>query len=173
MGSKRIGLARMQGLIENLKRELKLNGTTLVGGKVDVESVTADTSLTAEDSGKTFVFTDAAAVLTLPDSGDGDIIGVSYSFISNFQGTGQEVKCTDTTNEKIIGSLAVADTDDITSAGSFTAEAANSFSSVEITNAQEGEPGSMWKLTNIAADVWFIEGTMLSAGTSATPFATS
>jgi len=136
-------------------------------------AVTADATLTASDSGKTFVFTDAAAILTLPDSGAGDIVGWTATFISNFQGTGQEVKCTDTTNEKIIGSLAVADTDDITSAGSFTAEAADSFSSVEITNAQEGEPGSMWKLTNIAADVWFIEGTMLSAGTSATPFATS
>ena len=41
------------------------------------------------------------------------------------------------------------------------------------TGTTEGEPGSMFKLTNIAADVWFIEGTMLSAGTSATPFATS
>ena len=112
-------------------------------------------------------------MLTLPDSGAGDIIGVTYTFISNFQGTGQEVICADTTNEKIIGSLTVADTDDITSGGTFTAEAAQNYSSVEITNAQEGEPGSFWKLTNIAADVWFIEGTMLSAGTSATPFATS
>ena len=163
----------MQALIENLKRELSLNGTNLTGEKVNVTSVTADASLTANDSGKMFVFTDAAAVLTLPDSGAGDIIGVTYSFISNFQGTGQEVKCADTTNEVMIGSVSVADTDDITSAGTFTAEAGQSFSSIEITNAQEGEPGSTWKLTNIAADVWYIEGTMLSAGTSANPFATS
>ena len=55
----------------------------------------------------------------------------------------------------------------------FTAEAGDSFSSVEITGTTEGEPGSMFKLTCIAADVWFIEGVILSAGTSATPFATS
>tara|TARA_R110001592_G_scaffold129813_1_gene342601 strand:+ start:412 stop:1125 length:714 start_codon:yes stop_codon:yes gene_type:complete len=135
--------------------------------------VTADTVLTPEESGKTFIFTDAAAILTLPDSGGGDIIGTTYRFISNFQGTGQEVICADTTGEKIIGALVVADTDDITSAGTFTAEAGDSFSSVEITGTTEGELGSMWTMTNIQTDVWFIEGTMLSAGTSATPFATS
>ena len=148
--------------------------STGVLAKANVDgAITASDSLTAEESGKTFVFTDAAAVLTLPDSGAGDIVGVTYTFISNFQGTGQEVICADTTNEKIIGALVVADTDDITSAGTFTAEAGDSFSSVEITGTTEGELGSMFKLTNIAADVWFIEGTMLSAGTSATPFATS
>ena len=139
-----------------------------------VESVTASDSLLASESGTIYIFADAAAVLTLPDSGGGDIIGTTYTFISySTQGTGQEVICADTTNEDIVGALVVADTDDITSAGTFTAEVGQTFSSVEITNAQEGEPGSIFKLTNIAADVWFIEGTMLSAGTSATPYATS
>ncbi len=52
--------------------------------KANVESITADTVLTASDSGKTFVFADAAAILTLPDSGAGDIIGwtllLDYSY---------------------------------------------------------------------------------------------
>ena len=174
MGTKRVGLARVEALLEAQAREIAWGGTTtFVGIRHVVESVTANDTLTAAESGKIFVFADAAAVLTLPDSGAGDIIGCNFTFISNFQGTGQEVICADTTNEKIIGSLAVADTDDITSAGTITAEAGQSFSSVEITDTTEGEPGSMFKLTNIAADVWFIEGAMLSAGTSATPFATS
>ena len=83
------------------------------------------------------------------------------------------MKCADTGNEKMVGSVAVGDTDDATSGGTFTAEAAQNYSSIEFTGTTEGEPGSMFKLTCIAADVWFIEGTILSAGTSATPFATS
>ena len=138
-----------------------------------VESVTADATLTAADSGKTFVFADAAAVLTLPDSGAGDIIGWSAKFISNFQGTGQEVKNADTTNEVMLGGVVHVDTDDDTVTKGFAAEVADGFSSIEITGTTEGEPGSLFTLTNIAADRWIVEGVMQSAGTSATPFAAS
>ena len=47
MGSKRLGLARTQALIENLKRELDLNASTLkdfiVGGAGDAAATTAST----------------------------------------------------------------------------------------------------------------------------------
>ena len=138
-----------------------------------IESVTGNDTLTAADSGKTFVFADAAAVLTLPDSGDGDIVGWTAKFISNFQGTGQEVICTDTTNEVMLGGVVHVDTDDDTVTKGFAAEVADGFSSIEITGTTEGEPGSLWTLTCIAADRWIVEGTMQSAGTSATPFAAS
>ena len=138
-----------------------------------VESVTGNDSLTAADSGKTFVFADAAAVLTLPDSGGGDIIGWTAKFISNFQGTGQEVICADTTNEVMLGGVVHVDTDDDTVTKGFAAEVADGFSSIEITGTTEGEPGSLWTLTCIAADRWIVEGVMQSAGTSATPFAAS
>ena len=138
-----------------------------------VESVTADATLTAADSGKTFVFADAAAVLTLPDSGAGDIIGWTAKFISNFQGTGQEVKNADTTNEVMLGGVVHVDTDDDTVTKGFAAEVADGFSSIEITGTDEGEPGSFFTLTNIAADRWIVEGVMQSAGTSASPFAAS
>ena len=148
---------------------------TLAGKAVNavVESVTGNDTLTAADSGKTFVFADAAAVLTLPDSGGGDIIGWTAKFISNFQGTGQEVLCTDTTNEVMLGGVVHVDTDDDTVTKGFAAEVADGFSSIEITDTAEGEPGSMWTLTCIAADRWIVEGVMQSAGTSATPFAAS
>ena len=148
---------------------------TLAGKAVNsvVESVTGNDTLTAADSGKTFVFADAAAVLTLPDSGDGDIIGWTAKFISNFQGTGQEVICTDTTNEVMLGGVVHVDTDDDTVTKGFAAEVADGFSSIEITGTTEGEPGSLFTLTNIAADRWIVEGVMQSAGTSATPFAAS
>ena len=148
---------------------------TLAGKAVNsvVESVTGNDTLTAADSGKTFVFADAAAVLTLPDSGGGDIIGWTAKFISNFQGTGQEVICADTTNEVMLGGVIHVDTDDDTTTKSFAAEVADGFSSIEITGTTEGEPGSLWTLTCIAADRWIVEGVMQSAGTSATPFAAS
>ena len=169
----RVGLDRLEYLMERLKREISWGAGTLVGARRKVEQVTANDALTAAESGTIYVFADAAAVLTLPDSGAGDIIGVHYTFVSNFQGTGQEVICADTTNEKMIGALMVADSDDITSGGSFTAEAGNSYSSIEFEDTTRGEPGSMFKLTNIAADLWLVEGGVMSAGTSADPFATS
>ena len=148
---------------------------TLAGKAVNsvVESVTGNDTLTAADSGKTFVFADAAAVLTLPDSGGGDIIGWTAKFISNFQGTGQEVICADVTNEVMLGGVVHVDTDDDTVTKGFAAEVADGFSSIEITGTTEGEPGSLWTLTCIAADRWIVEGVMQSAGTSATPFAAS
>jgi len=175
MGSKRIGLARVEALLENLKREINFGaGTKLVGQRDLVESVTASDSLTAVESGTTYVFADAAAVLTLPDSGAGDIIGVNYTFISNFQGTGQEVICADTTNEVIVGTLLNSDTDDDLSTKAWNAEVADGFSSVEFTSVADGAIGSKFKLTCIAADRWHIEGIVIQEGGSeASPFAAS
>ena len=138
-----------------------------------VEDVTASDSLLASESGTIYVFQDAAAVLTLPDSGGGDIIGTTYTFISNSAGSGQEVKCADTTNEIMIGCLIGADTGDDTIETNWTAEVGDAFASVEFTGATEGELGSMFKLTCYDTDRWLIEGTVLHDGTVATPFATS
>jgi hypothetical protein len=147
---------------------------TLIGGRSSVEAVTATDPLTAAESGKIFVFTDAQATLTLPDSGAGDIIGVTFTFISNFQGTGQKVVCADTGNEDMVGTLAAADNDDFTVNRTWVALVANSFSSINITSVAQGHPGSRWTVTNIATDVWYVTGTMIqSGGSEVTPFATT
>ena len=39
MGTKRIGLARVEVLMENLKREMQMNQSTLVGQRVRVKSL--------------------------------------------------------------------------------------------------------------------------------------
>ena len=50
MGSKRIGLARMEALLENLKRELALGGSVILGQKAKVNTVTdATVALTEAD----------------------------------------------------------------------------------------------------------------------------
>jgi len=147
---------------------------TLAGHRILVESVTADDTLTAAESGKIFVFADAAAVLTLPDSGAGDIIGVTFKFVSNYTATGQEVICSDTSNEVIVGALINSDTDDDNSTKAWNAEVADGFSSVEFTGVPEGAIGSYFTLTCIAADRWLIDGVVIQEGGSeATPFAAS
>ena len=144
------------------------------GNRALVDNVTANDSITAAESGKIFVFGDAAAVLTLPDSGAGDIIGCQYTFVSNYTATGQEVICADTTNEVIVGALINSDTDDDNSTKAWNAEVADGFSSVEFTGVAEGAIGSYFKLTCIAADRWLIEGVVIQEGGSeATPFAAS
>ncbi len=175
MGTKRVGLARLEVLLENLTRDLALGeGTVLSGYRHLVESVTANATLTAAESGKIFVFADAAAVLTLPGSGGGDIIGWNATFVSNFTATGQEVICSDTTNEIIVGALLNSDTDDDNSTKSWNAEVADGFSSVEFTGVPEGAIGSYFRLTCIAADRWLIDGIVIQEGGSeATPFAAS
>jgi hypothetical protein len=54
MGSRRVGLARTQALIEGLKRELQMNQSTMKGALQQVVSLTgagATKVLTADDSG--------------------------------------------------------------------------------------------------------------------------
>jgi hypothetical protein len=72
MGTKRVGLARTQALIENLKRELQMNGTSLAGLKERTLTTTADTTLTVSDSGKT-IFLDGSTThdVTLPPAATG------------------------------------------------------------------------------------------------------
>ncbi len=145
------------------------------GSFAAVEGVTANDTLTASDSGKLFLFNDAAAVLTLPDSGGGDIIGWTATFHSVIQATGQEVKCTDTTNERMIGNLLSTHSDDDSAAAvPWNALAADAYSSIEFTSVADGALGSWFTLTNVATDIWHITGSLTqSGGSEVTPFATS
>jgi len=68
MGSKRVGLARVQALMENLKREIAMNGATLSGVVRKVKSVTAETSLTNADSGAIVDMSGGAYAINLPQS---------------------------------------------------------------------------------------------------------
>ena len=73
MGSKRIGLARVEALIENLKRDLSLNQSTLKGVKSDIIECSEATTLTANQSGATISWTHSASNhnLTLPAAKQG------------------------------------------------------------------------------------------------------
>ena len=71
--AKRVGLARTQALIENLKRELNLNGSSVAGIDQKVVNVvgagsSSTITLTAADSGKVYLVTaaDGTQTFTLP-----------------------------------------------------------------------------------------------------------
>ena len=66
MGGKRVGLARTERLVENLRRELALGGASLTGNKQVVMSKSAAYTLAAEDSGKLIQQAGSAFTLTLP-----------------------------------------------------------------------------------------------------------
>ncbi len=67
MGSKRLGLARMEALMENLKRELQMNNATITGQKNKVIAVNGTRTLTAEESGATLMWTKGTShTITLP-----------------------------------------------------------------------------------------------------------
>ena len=76
MGTKRIGLARVEALMENLKRELSLGGSTLVGTLKQTTLITGaggSTTLAAADSGTVFLVNaaDGTHTFTLPALTDG------------------------------------------------------------------------------------------------------
>jgi hypothetical protein len=96
MGTKRVGLARTEALLENLKREIVLGvGSSLAGGRKKIEALTNTSALTlvlteaAYPSGTAFACdfsTNGQAVdITLPAA----TAGLSYTFLAQAtNGTG-------------------------------------------------------------------------------------
>jgi len=71
MGTKRVGLARTQALIENLKRELTMGAATFKGDLRPHLSKTANYTMTAGDSGAIVLVNPAATTLIqLPGASD-------------------------------------------------------------------------------------------------------
>jgi len=79
--AKRIGLARTQALIENLKRELNLSSTTLKDAAQvrRVKAVSAATTLTNADSGALITLSGNDYVVKLPKAPE---VGCTYTFIN-------------------------------------------------------------------------------------------
>ena len=143
----------------------------IFGLRTNVTATTADTTLTANDSGETFVFNDTAATFTLPDSGAGDLTGVYFHFIvlNDSAGT-KRIQCADSTNEDLIGAVLTVDTDSSDANASFAAQVSDEFHQITFDGTTTGRAGSKVTVTNIAADKWHVEGTLLCTGSPATPF---
>ena len=70
MGTKRIGLARTQELLENLKIDLTLGGLSLAGIERPTKSISSMDALEAADSGKIITLSGSAFTLSLPSVSD-------------------------------------------------------------------------------------------------------
>ena len=93
MGSKRIGLARVEALIENLKREIAVGAGTILSGLKGVQVIS--TAVTATDSGVTiddgvsFVTVDADSdanhIVILPTPTPGTIVYLTESGTTGYE----------------------------------------------------------------------------------------
>tara|TARA_R110000787_G_C13302396_1_gene434627 strand:+ start:83 stop:856 length:774 start_codon:yes stop_codon:yes gene_type:complete len=155
---------------------IALNTSATLNQVLTVDNVLANDTLTVAESGKTFVFNDAdGAVLTLPDSGAGTIVGTYYDFVIGVTATSNahKVVCADTTNEDMFGVLHMSDSDTSDATVGFVALVGDVFSAISSNGTTTGIQGSMYRVTNIAVDKWQVSGTMIGTGAVATPFATS
>ena len=135
----------------------------------------ANETLTSAESGKLCIFGSVdGATVVLPDSGNGSLVGVYYDFYVLTQLTsGQyDIKCTDTANEAIIGFLHFCDidTNPSLSDGSWRALASDSYDQIQMNGTTTGTVGTFFRITNIAADKWMINGSLMATGTPSTPF---
>jgi len=168
MGTKRVGLARTQALIENLKRELQLNQSVIVGQKVKVKSVgNATTTLTAKDSGCYCLFDNSAAstvILPAPQ------VGLEFTFVTTVTCVADHVIRTGTLNtDGFLGG--VVSCSGGASADSFTADADGSNDFITLNGSTTGGlAGTRVHVVCIDGENWAVDGQIVTTGTSATPF---
>ena len=141
--------------------------------------VTADTELFAGDSGAVIIFDDAAATITLPDSGTAANVGCFFTFIVGYEsgaasaGT-KKVVCADTTNELIQGQVKTFDVDTSNAVAFFPSARSSNFSAFTFNGGTTGTPGSRITILATASDEWtIIESEVFCTGSPATPLSTS
>ena len=152
----------------------------VVGPKIlPLENLSTDNeTLTFADSGRLCIFSsvDGATVL-LPDSGDGSLIGVYYDFYVSVAATSNvhRINVADTTNEDIEGYLHVIDADNASAQATVANRALNSdgFDAISMDGTTTGTIGTAFRITNVAADRWYVTGHVVATGTPATPFIAS
>ncbi len=162
---------------------LTVTGTTTftgtqVGQKLTIKNITDNVDLTAAESGKLCVFSDAdGAFVRLPDSGDGSLVGVYYDFYVGIAATSNThaVACLDGTNEDFEGYLHSIDGDSASSQATAAFRALNSdgFDTIAMNGTTTGTVGTAFRITNIAADRWYVTGHIAATGAPSTPFVAS
>jgi hypothetical protein len=166
MGTKRIGLARVEALMENLKRDLALGaGTVLHGHYKKVELITANQALTAADSGKIFLVNPAATTeVDLPTtlvSGWHCTIILSESTDGSDEGMNNKVNIDFGSGNDVVGMTVAADGD----AGDY---AVNDDDFIKC--AADASPGDRFDIFT-DGDRWYVHGIVNDAST--VPFHTA
>jgi hypothetical protein len=165
MGTKRVGLARTQALIENLKREINLGSSTLSFARLPCTAKTADFTAAA---GNCYLITklDGCAV-TLPAPTVGDQIKLIFGAVTSNNHT---ITC-DATSTLFKGWALLEDTADGTATEHtvFAPDESND-DAMTLNGTTTGISGIV-TLTATATNRWFVEARLTASGTVATPFA--
>ena len=167
MGTKRVGLARVEALVENLKRELSLGQATLVGHKKNVKTMSDGLVLTEDDSGSYCLFAAAAATaVTLP----APAVGLEFTFVTTVTATADHVIKTATLNtDGFLGGVVSCSTG--ASADSFSADADGSNDHITLNGSTTGGlAGTRIHVVCIDGENWAVDGQIVTSGTSSTPF---
>ena len=164
MGTKRVGLARVQKLIENLKRDLDLTGTRLTGQKRLVEALTNTAAVTrtllASESGKLFTVSTAATdndiTLTLPAASTSAGVEYEFAYQANSDDDADLVITTGDNDVDIFGGI-------ITLAANNTVDAFNGVSKITVDNSvAQSTEGLYFRLLCDGAN-WHLSGHIATA----------
>ena len=177
MGTKRIGLARIEALVENLKREVAFGaGTTLKGFRKQVVlSGGGTTTLTAADSGAFCIFdTAAASNFTLP----APKLGMHFTFIQTIINTADHVIQAATDDHGFLGGVMIMNTTaDQTNAFATATDGNNDFITLNATTTGGAAAGSRIEVVAIlnasAAKCWAVTAHLIGSGNTITPFGDS
>ena len=150
---------------------LNPNFETLTAKKPVVSDVGATRSITAGESGATFLMNRAAGqVYTLPKA----IPGFFVDFVVSTTVTSNSYKViTATGTELLTGNLISIDTDSSNATVGFVANGTNHIAITMNGTTTGGVAGTKFRLTCLSSTLWVVEGSIEGTGTVATPFATS
>ena len=163
MGTKRVGLARTQALIENLKRELQMNNSTFKGTNEKIVSVTAATTLTKEQSGAVIHWTHSSAHdITLPTA----TVGLNYTILL-LAGAAANHYIVSAASDKIFGKAVVLDNadDKLATQVVLKGSALDKVHMHKTSNNTGGDAGDTVRLTCCEAGYWVCEANLLTTGT--------
>jgi hypothetical protein len=174
MGNRRIGQARLEAVLENLKRELALDGASFKGVYRPVESITTATkTVTTAESGTIFTLNRAAAItVTLPAA----TAGLEYEFHVGTTFTGamtiNAASAADTLQGRVqMGpGLTLNDSDDNVENHGYASPAAADHQYVADADTKGRHIGTMLKYTCITDAIWVVTGHAISVGAIVSPF---
>jgi len=173
MGTKRVGLARIEALMENLKRDLDMNSATFTDVAIKRKVVDLDGStkaITARESGTTFTFDGTACTATLPTCE----VGLEYWFLVDTTAAADAVIATQSA-DKLYGSL-------VRTVDGLSATFSSSGTQVDTTTGTNdntltmngttkgGIIGSAIHVIGMKDNAWYVTGTVIGSGTQVTAF---
>ncbi len=176
MGTKRVGLARVQKLIENLKRDLDLSGTRLSGqikgGNVIARSATTAHDLSATDKDLTVMYTGTqAGDITLPQATAANVgMVIKIIFGANASGTAFKLGFLNTGSTVMAGTVSLCDFDSSAAPDQTALVASAKVINIDsnAADAAGGAIGSHYTFTYLAANTVHLSGVgVTTAGTPA------